>query len=443
MQKRSAGLSMVNILMSLALVLRPSAGLAAAAVLLAVLCPATEARAASAERVLHSFNCADGNEPIASLIFDSAGNLYGTTLHGGAYGWGSVFELTPTARGKWIEKVLHSFNVNVGDGVYPFSSLTLDSAGNLYGTAYSSEGPGYGAVFELSRTVDAQGEISWSESILHRFNGTDGDHPATRLIFDASGNLYGTTSFGGAYDSGIVFELKAAAHGVWTETVLHTFNAGLGLGPYEPDGDLVFDSVGNLYGTTLEGGPGGGSGGTVFELKHNASGKWKVKTLHSFIDNGRDGYSPLAGLLFDTRGGLYGTTGLGGAYNYGTVFKLVHNANGTWTEKILHSFNNNGIDGAYKVSGLIRDAAGNLYDTTDQGGDPQTGCFGNGCGTVFKLKPGAKGSWNETILHSFRDNGRDGTIPDASLILDQAGNLYGTTSGGGTDNCGTVFEVTP
>jgi uncharacterized repeat protein (TIGR03803 family) len=396
---------------------------------------AANAYAAPKERVLYSFGITDGSNPETSLIFDKAGNLYGTTVRGGAFGYGTVFELTPTARG-WNEKVLHSFSAS--DGFYPSASLIFDSVGNLYGSTALGGAYHYGMVFQLA--PGAHG--TWTETILHSFDGTDGDQPRAQLTFDKAGNLYGTTTFGGAYGHGAVFQLTPGANGVWTETVLRSFTLRAGLGPNEPFGNIVFDADGNLYGTTENGGPSGWSGGVVFELAPGAGGKWTEKIPHYFGNHGEDGYSPEAGLIFDTSGNLYSTTALGGAHNFGAVFQLTPDA-GKWNEKVLHSFNDNGKDGAYAVSGLILDAAGNLYGTTNQGGTPGSACNGHGCGTVFDLQPGANGTWTEKILHSFSDQGTDGTIPEAGLIRDAAGNLYGTTYTGGANNYGTVFKITP
>src|ERR1019366_2578878 len=276
------------------------------------------------------------------------------------------------------------------------------------------------------------------EKVLHNFNndGTDGYYPEVGLIVDAAGNLYGTTTAGGAYNSGTGFELTPAAGGGWTETVLHNFGNGTdGATPYA---GLIFDAAGNLYGTTQYGGTYGV--GTVFELTPAGGGSWTEKVLYSFNHNGADGGVPAAGLIFDAAGNLYGTTVNGGTgsncvLGCGTVFELTPAAGGGWTEQVLHSFNNNGADGSTPFAGLIFDAAGNLYGTTFAGGT-------YGYGTVFELTPAAGGGWTETVLHNF-GNGTDGTAPYAGLIFDAAGNLYGTTFVGGTYGYGTVFEVTP
>jgi uncharacterized repeat protein (TIGR03803 family) len=359
----------------------------------------TNTRAATQEKVLHSFAGypTDGQSPGASLIFDAGGNLYGTTPYGGTYstdctsGCGIVFELTPQAGGDWTEQVLHKFSSNGTDGQYPSSGLIFDAAGNLYGATSGGGTYGYGTVFELTPTAGG----SWTEQVLYSFNSTDGAGPSG-LIFDAAGNLYGATSGGGTYGIGTVFELMPAAGGGWTEQVLHSF-AGYPTDGYGPSG-LIFDARGNLYGTT---GSGGYSGlciagcGTVFELKRSVSA-------------------------------------LGGG----------------WTEQVLHSFDPPGQDedGAGPTGGLIFDARGNLYGTTITGG-PYDCVEGFGCGTVFELARSISalgGGWTETVLYLFcsQDVCSDGWWPEAGLIFDAAGNLYGTTANGGAYGAGTVFEIT-
>jgi uncharacterized repeat protein (TIGR03803 family) len=393
----------------------------------------TSTWAAAQERVLHNFaaNGTDGYYPEAGLIVDAAGNLYGTTVAGGAYNSGTVFELTPAAGGGWTEKVLYSFSGNGTDGRAPYAGLIFDAAGNLYGTTQYGGTYGLGTVFELTPA----GGGSWTEKVLYSFsgNGTDGATPEAGLIFDAAGNLYGTTYQGGTYGYGTVFELTPAGGGGWTEQVLHSFNNN-GADGSLPAAGLIFDAAGNLYGTTSYGGT-YFYYGTVFELTPAAGGGWTEQVLHSFNNNGTDGITPLsAGLIFDAAGNLYGTTFAGGTYGYGTVFELTPAGGGSWTEKVLHNFGN-GTDGAGPLAGLIFDAAGNLYGTTGGGSS-------YGDGTVFELTPTAGGGWTEKVLHSF-GNGTDGIFPRADLIMDAAGNLYGTTYQGGTYGYGTVFEFTP
>src|ERR1022692_2364418 len=267
------------------------------------------------------------------------------------------------------------------------------------------------ALFVASTWAAAQ------EKVLHNFNhdGTDGWRPEAGLIFDAAGNLYGTTSQGGSSAVGAVFELTPAAGGTWTEKVLHSF-LNDGTDGVNPVAGLIFDGAGNLYGTTYQGGTYGD--GTVFELTPAAGGTWTEQVLHNFNYDSTDGAGPHAGLIFDAAGNLYGTAASGGTYSYGTAFELTPAAGGTWTEKVLWNFGS-GADGSYPQGGLIFDAAGNLHGTTTSGG-------AHGPGTVFELMPAGGGTWSERVVHSF-GNGADGSGPYAGLIFDAAGNLYGTT----------------
>jgi len=396
----------------------------------------------------------DGAVPYAGVIFDGAGNLYGATTSGGAYGGGTVFQLVPK-NDTWTENILYSFcRVNgCPDGGGPYAALIFDEDGNLYGT--TSEGGPYnlGAVFRL-----APENGTWTETVLHGFDRKDGAYPAVGLIFDAAGNLYGTTARGGASGKtcaegkgcGTVFELTPGASGAWTETVLHSFNDD-GKDGNIPNG-LIFDAAGNLYGTTWYGGRGscddeiGHGCGTVFELTPGASGAWTETILHSF--NRKDGYNPAAALVFDAVGNLYGVTNHGGALGKGTVFQLSRSAGGTWTETLLHSFQNDGKDGFFPYGTLIFDMNGNLYGTTSEGSPDGDTCGGlPGCGTVFQLVYSANGKWREKVLHGF--NGSDGLYPVAGPIFGADGALYGTAAYGGNvkqcsgNGCGTVFRLAP
>ena len=385
------------------------------------------------EQVLYSFNNngADGAGPAAGLIFDKNGNLYGTTSEGGTHGVGMVFELAPAQGGGWTEQVLYSFSTNGPVGADPAAGLIFDAAGNLYGTTNRGGTHDFGTVFELTPNAGGGG---WTETVLYHFsNYPDGAYPVAGLIFDAAGNLYGTTGGGGTRDVGTVFELTPKAGGGWTETVLYNFSTKGPVGAY-PYAGLIFDGAGNLYGTTSEGGTRGV--GTVFELTPKAGGGWTEQVLYNFSTNGPVGAYPFAGLIFDAAGNLYGTTNRGGTHGYGTVFELTPTAGGGWTEAVLYSFSTNGPVGAYPDAGLIFDKNGNLYGTTYEGGTDNSG-------TVFELTPKAGGGWTEKVLYSFHYNGPDGYHPWAGLVFDAAGNLYGTTSDGGTFGAGVVFEITP
>ena len=382
---------------------------------------------AATESVLYSFSDApgDGDFPAgAGLVADSSGNLYGTTQHGGLYNAGTVFKLIPPSvpGGVWTESVLYSFGGS--DGSMPTAGLIMDSSGNLYGTTAAGGGiNGAGTVFELT-----SGGI---ESVLYRFGGApDGFLPEARLLRDSSGNLYGTTQQGGAYNAGTVFKLipPAGQGGVWIESVLWSFNFLSG-GAYEPHGSLVMDSSGNLYGTTYSGGTGGANGlGAVYKLSPPAHKQksWSESVVHSFAGT-PDGANPATGLVADSSGNFYGTTTSGGANGTGTAFKLKGKK---LTESVVYSFTNSAGDGANPEAELVLDAFGNLYGTTNLGGI--------GGGTVFEVTPmGA-----ETVLYSFTNSAGDGSSPEAGLVIDGFGNLYGTTNLGGA-GAGTVLEVTP
>jgi len=387
-------------------------------------------------KVLYTFTGgSDGGSPYAAPVVDSKGNLYGTAFGGGnagcseEVGCGTVFELTPSPEG-WSESTLHSFTGGA-DGANPFDSLILDAAGNLYGTAEDGGDPcetyGCGLAFELS-----PGSGGWTETVLYDFpGGTEGYYPIAALTRDRQGNLYSTMSNGGSQGHGIVYELTESG-GTWGQKVLNTVVD-------EPLELVIFDQSGNLYTTTSFGGK--GDCGTVVELLHGSS---KVNVLYAFT--GSSGCRVRGGLAFDRAGNLYGTTEIGGTYGMGTVYKLTHSKSGKWTETVLHSFKG-GSDGYYpQYCTPIFDKAGNLYGTTEDGGDMST-CDGNGCGTVFKMTPGKGGRWKKTILHRFV-GGSDGIGPIPGVVRDSAGNLYGTTVEGGNAGCGgfgcgVVFEITP
>jgi len=409
-----------------------------AAVAVTVLLLSVRARS-STETVLYSFTGSDGGQPYAGLISDSSGNLYGTTETGGAYKSGTVFELTPNSRGGWTETVLYSFcaATSCSDGADPRGGLVRDAAGNLFGTTFEGRGSncgqdyyGCGVVFELSPN-----DGSWTETVLYSFSaGRDGANPYGGLVFDSAGNLYGTTSYGGDKNClcGTVFELSPGSS-AWTQTVIHTFRPNSGDGAY-PYAGLAVDAANNLYGTTNTGGVYGR--GSVFKLTPKADKHWSFTLLHSFFDSrgGREGFEPQGPVLLDSKGSIYGTTEDGGTQYYGTVFKLTPLKGGKWKEAVLHTFDDS--DGAYPSSSVILDQAGTLYGTTQAGGV-------KGVGTVFKLAPSKKG-WAETVLYSFCTvtGCSDGDTPRSGLIADQAGNLYGTASGGG-NGYGVVFEVVP
>jgi len=397
------------------------------------------AAAQSKEYVLHAFSGGDdASFPTSALVADAAGNLYGEG-GGGAHGFGAIFKLTRTSGG-WKESVVFAFpGGEEGNG--PAGNLVRDATGNLYGTTIGGgntrlcHGSGCGTVFELSPSSDGK----WKETVLYRFGGckTDGCRPYGGVIFDMSGNLYGTTSGGvGPKGAGTVFMLSPTSNG-WSEAILHSFTNGDD--GAQPSSGLVLDSVGNLFGVTQY--QGGSDGcGTVFEVSPTSGGEWQEKSIHVF-SGGDDGRYPNGPLILDKAGNLYGTTFYGGTSNLGVAFELRPASGGTWTENVLHDFVLESGNEAYKPdAGLVFDAAGNLYGTTYYGGGLSY-CDQRGCGTVFQLTPGDGGKWTESVLHSFTA-GNDGQNPTDAVIV-EAGKLYGTTLYGGAHNDGVVFEVKP
>jgi len=371
-----------------------------------------------------------------TMVFDSAGNLYGTTQQGGIIpcgpddrGCGAVFELSPQPDGTWTPQVLYRFQGGT-DGDLVYAGVTLDAAGNLYGTTSSggndqNGGYGYGTAYELS-----QGAGGWTETLLHTFalQSGDGEYSVAPLTFDQSGNLYSTTYQGlTPCDYGTVYELSPNPQGRWTENVLHCFTGNDSDGTY-PSAGVIFDPEGNLYSTTYIGGPNGN--GTVFELSPSG-GSWTETILYSFSLDG-PGIYPYPSLVRDKSGNLYGLF-------YGGVFELTPSGGG-WTYSTIYETQ----PGLHSVApnSLIIDEAGNLLGTAE--GGSSSNCRGGGCGAVFKLTHREKG-WQMTVLHNFT-GGAGGSDPYGGLVMDQEGNLYGTTYHGGRrgcgGGCGLVFEIT-
>jgi uncharacterized repeat protein (TIGR03803 family) len=301
------------------------------------------------------------------------------------------------------------------DGGGPLNGLILDSAGNFYGTTNAGGASNFGVVFKM----DSAGV----ETVLHAFTGgSDGANPNGGLVRDKTGNLYGATTAGGASGAGTVFRVTPTG----TETVLYAFT-GNNDGS-DPEATLAIDSAGNLYGTTVAGGASGN--GVVFKLTLAKTGKWMETVLYSFA-GGTDGAVPVAGVTVGSTGNVFGTTSAGGTYGYGTVFELTRSGL-TWTETILHDFAN-GDDGSVVYAGLIADKLGNLYGAATQGGN-------GGGGTVFELSP-ASGSYTFNVLYSVPGWGISGSFRD--LMLSPTGTIYGTTHCDGNNNAGTVWELTP
>ena len=400
---------------------------------------ATSALAANKPAPLWLFdvgNSHDGNSPFGGVIADGAGNLYGTAQKGGFPGFGIVFKLTPTSTGLWKEAILHTFRGSPSDGATPDSTLVLDSAGNLYGTTLQGGlktknpecSPGCGVVFKLTPT--ARGP--WKETVIHRFTGKlDGANPVAGLIRDSAGNLFGAAAGGGTTQLGVAYELSPTATG-WKETVLHNFGGTEGAAPFAP---LAFDNAGNLYGTTLLGGD--QNLGVVFKLTRRKAGLWKETVLHSF-QGGSDGLSPLAGVVLDKKGNVFGASQApSGQLPCGTVFELTA-ANG-YAQTILHefegTFHNN--DGCIPNQ-LVFDSGGDLFGTSEFGGT-------DNAGTIFKLTRGPSG-FTYSGLYSFlgdQINSTDGEFPVAPLIFGPGGGLFGTSLGPGFPAGGEVFKFIP
>ncbi len=389
--------------------------------------------------ILHAFGSpGDGYNPSGPLTFDSQGNLYGTTWFGPAasicqgLGCGTVFQLTPNGGGTWSESNILVFNGN--DGAHPGSQLIFDSQANLYGTAACPEEYCYnqGVVFELSPGSGG----TWTDTTLHNFSEPwDGGSPQG-ILFDHSGNIMGDAQSGGRNNTGIVYSLIRASG--WRERLDYVF------GPLEPNQNgatpapaIAFDAAGNLYGATQVGGA--EEAGVVFELSPHPGGVFWTETVLYTFTGMADGYRPW-GVILGPDGNLYGTTQAGGAYNAGTVFELTPNPNGTWTESVIYSFQGS-TDGRSPSGGVSFDAAGNVYGATAIGGGG--GCSGFGCGVIYKLTRSG-GGWSESTLYRF--NGvTDGAYPGGPLAFDGSGNIYGVAGAGGAygDLGGIAFELTP
>lgn len=371
-----------------------------------------EASAQGTETVLYSFtNGVDGGYPLAGLIFDASGNLYGTTSTGGMYNQGAVFKLSPS-NGDWAETTLYSFTGRT-DGGTPAAGLVTDRAGDIFGTTLGGGSYGNGTIFELHATG-----AGWRESVLHSFgNNGDGAIPSA-LFVNKKGGVFGTCKSGGSYNSGTVFGAQLS-NGVWQYATLYNFNAG-GTDGYNPVGGVIAAPGGeHLYGTTPNGGYGRGA---VFELSYSPSG-WTEKIIYRF-EGGNDGTTPYAGLVMNPAGNLFGTTYLGGTNNDGTVFELSPSANG-WSKTTIYNASDPISPTNTEPPSL--DQSGNLYSETEH--------------TILKLTP-SDGGWSAANLFQF-DN-TDGYWPNGGLIFDQLGNLYGTTLYGGSPfGVGVAFEITP
>ncbi len=392
---------------------------------------------AAAQRsvVLHTFGrtTGDGMSPWSALVSDKSGNLYGTTTAGGTFNHGTVFELIKPTTGPWTEEVLYSFGANSNDGTFPQAGVIFDNKGDLYGTTFggSIDGSNSGTVYELSPPTTSG--APWTETLLFAFPNARGNSgtPAG-LVFGAHGVLYGVTTDGGNGD-GSAFELHppAVAGGPWTEKTFFLFDIANGQEPEYQGGSLTVDASGNLYGTAPFGGVYGS--GVVYEFSPPAGGgPWTETILYSFGSSPLDAIGPLCKVVFDSAGNLYGTSAAGGAYDYGAVWELSPPT--TTGDPWTETIINSltGSNGLNSRAGVVFDKAGNLYGTT----------FGGGTGNpeegvVFELSPPAVSgdSWTETVLENFT-NGPGGGQLYSGLLVNQQGTIYGTTSTGGLPNCG-------
>jgi uncharacterized repeat protein (TIGR03803 family) len=384
---------------------------------------------ASNTHVVYSFGGGDGVYLDTELVMDRSGHLYGTSVEGGDFQSGNVFQLTPTRNG-WTLTVLYSFTSGL-DGGEPYKGVTLDSHGNLYGTTVTGgsggcEG-GCGVVYKLTH---AHG--SWKQRVIYSFTGgSDGSGPGSPVVFDQQGNLFGTTPVGGAKGLGTIYELKPRKDGTWKLAVVHTFTGGND-GAGGSAGRILFDNHGNMYGVATSGGAHGS--GIAYQLSPVQHGKWKMKTLYAFKGQPDAGF-PYGGLIRDSAGNLFGTTYYDGANDIGAIYKLSP-VGGKWKETVLHSFAG-GSDGNESLSTLVSDAAGDLYGTTIAGGS--SGCD---CGTIFKLAAGAKGVRKYSVAYRFK-GAPDGAFLYAGMVPGSAGRFYGITLQGGSANIGTIFKFTP
>ena len=380
---------------------------------------------AQKEIIVHSFGGTDDATAVnGGLVSDAVGNLYGSATGGGRYGNGVVFELSPQTDGSWAESFLYSFGPP-RYGYLPNAQVSFDPKGNLYGTTTAGGAYNDGTVYRIS----PQSGGEWSARTLHSFNPAVGDGNATSgvdVVADALGNVFGSNWESGLYGSGFVFEL-ASGDGTWTETILQNFNIG-SRGGYYP-GNLVLDATGKVYGTA-EGGI--LHGGLVFRFSPSSGGGWSETILRNFSKGGSEGELP-AVLAFDPSGNLYGVTLSGGTFGYGVAFELMPTARGSWAENVLYSFEQG--DGN-SPSGLVVDASGNLYLTMWSGGE-------GGWGTALELSPASDGTWTKRRLHNFGSGPMDGLTPAGTLVVDSAGNLYGSTYEGGIRGGGIVYEIVP
>jgi uncharacterized repeat protein (TIGR03803 family) len=398
--------------------------------LIALLFALAVTASASTSQVIYSLGGdEDGEYPDTDLIVDSAGNIYGTTVQGGDFAGGTVFQLTPSASG-YVHTVLYNFTSGP-DGGQPYKGVTLDAQGNLYGTTViggsggTCAGEGCGVVYKLTKNGS-----TWTQSVIYNFTGhNDGYEPGSGLTFDKAGNLYGTTPLGGAKGAGVIYELSPSGSS-WTFKVIHTFTGGSD-GSGGSAGRLLQDSAGNFYGVCTVGGANGA--GTAYKLSL-VQGVWKFQTLYAFKGTPDAGF-PYSALSMDSSGNLYGTTYYSGANNLGSVYQLSKKG-ATWTETLLYSFKG-GTDGASPISNVKVDPNGNLYGTTSEGGAARCSC-----GTIYQLTLPRGGQWTESIVYRFK-NTPDAGFAYNGMTPDGAGHYVGGTVHGGTAGEGAFYQFTP
>ena len=424
--------SAIRPIFDFAIGVRGAAALAMIFALAVILTPSAQAQTLN---LIHRFTNVDGAHPYAGLTSDAQGRLYGTTAAGGTNNLGTVFRLTHVGPG-WVQDVLYVFRGGTDGGV-PVARVVFGPDGTLYGTTTEGGDPNCdrpttcGVVFRLQPppTACKTPLCPWTETVIHNFEGTlgghDGQTPMSEVSFDSAGNIYGTTTQGGQYNYGMAYKLTRTSGG-WTETNLHSFTI------YEqyPYSGLTIDAQGNLYGTTAVAYP---NYGEVYELSPSGGG-WTEQVIHTFDEDDDGGY-PYAGVILDAAGNLYGVTSSGGANNGGTAFELSP-ANGGWSFSLLFSFSGECCDGG-PLANLVFDSSGNLYGTTFAEGADQLG-------SVFELSPGA-GGWTYTSLYDFSDqytaaNPMSNVVFDSSGNL-----YGTTLNGGApyycAYGCGTVWQL--
>jgi uncharacterized repeat protein (TIGR03803 family) len=393
------------------------------------------AAATNPPQMIYSFGGGpDGEYLDTDLVIDKAGNIYGTSVQGGAHSSGTVWRLSPSANG-WTHTVLYNFRGGT-DGGEPYKGVALDAQGNLYGTAGVGGkfvGPcsdtGCGVVFKLTNSSRV-----WTYKVIHSFTGgSDGYGPGSPPVVDKHGNVYGMTPTGGtnACACGVVFQLKPEADGHWEFTVIHAFvggNDGIGGSAGRP----LLDHAGNLYSVSTAGGANGK--GIAFQLRHTEEGSWKQTILYTFKGLPDAGF-PYSGLTFDAEGNLYGTTYYDGANGDGSVYQLSHQDDGSWKERVLYSFKG-GADGSGPIGTLVF-AKGNLLGTTSA--DGSAAC---GCGTIFKLASLGGDLWEESVVFRFPGAPKPAFAYNG-MTPDSLGNLFGATVHGGTTDDGAIYKLTP